>query len=200
MINLKSFIINENLKSHNSKQLKEKIKSYFSSTYNIEFHSILDKKSLKNKYDKKSFIIDFNDVNSIKKIKKDENFISLLQFYNYYITREFYDSLIICPLYPEIVTDKVNSNKYLYHFTTSNNYKSILKNGLRVKGGDYRKFPKRIYLYSTNKEISNNSNLPKKFIKKIINDFDYDIYGITIFKIDKDIFCCGCLLFVVKLL
>jgi len=189
MIKLESFVVNENLKSHDANKLQRKIKEYFPD-YKFDFYSVLDKKSLKNKYDKKSFLIDLDDYSSMNKIKKDEKFISLLQFYNYYITKEFYGSLVVSPLYSEKVNDQVKENKYLYHFTTGNNEESILKNGLRSKSGDYRYFPKRVYLYSTNKNITpkniNDDKEIEKFIKKILNDFDIDEYGVTIFEIDKD--------------
>ena len=184
MIKLESFVVTENLKSHNAEQLQKKIKEYFPS-YKFDFYSTLEKKSLKNKYDNKSFLIGLETYSDMNKIKKDEKFISLLQFYNYYITKEFYDSFVVCPLYSENVTKEVNKRKNLYHFTTGNFEKSILENGLRSKSGEYRYFPKRIYLYSTDKDIAKD-NLPKEFIDKILNEFDKDEYGVTILKIDKD--------------
>ena len=189
MIKLESFVVNENLKTHNANQLQKKIKEYFPD-YKFDFYSTLEKNSLKNKYDKKSFLIELEDYTQMNKIKKDERFISLLQFYNYYITKEFYDSLVVSPLYSENVTDEVKKAKHLYHFTTGNNEESILKNGLRSKNGDYRYFPKRVYLYSTDKNITpKNINDDKNieiFVKKILNDFDIDEYGVTIFEIDKE--------------
>ena len=184
MIKLESFVVNENLKSHNAEQLQKKIKEYFPQ-YNFDFYSTLEKKSLKNKYDNKSFLIGLETYSDMNKIKKDEKFISLLQFYNYYITKEFYDSLVVCPLYSENVTQEVNKRKNLYHFTTGNFEKSILENGLRSKSGEYRYFPKRVYLYSTDDDITQKT-LPENFIKKILNDFDKDEYGVTIFEIDKE--------------
>ena len=189
MIKLESFVVNENLKSHDAKQLQKKIKEYFPS-YKFDFYSTLEKKSLKNKYDKKSFLIGLEDYAEMNKIKKDEKFISLLQFYNYYITKEFYDSFVVSPLYSENVTEQVKKNKHLYHFTTGNNKESILKNGLRSKNGEYRYFPKRVYLYSTDKNITpkniNDDKDIEEFVKKILNKFDIDEYGVTIFEIDKE--------------
>jgi len=189
MIKLESFVVNENLKTHNANQLQKKIKEYFPD-YKFDFYSTLSKKSLKNKYDNKSFMIGLEDYGQMNKIKKDNKFISLLQFYNYYITKEFYDSFVVSPLYPENVNGQVNKEKYLYHFTTGNNEESILKNGLRSKNGDYRYFPKRVYLYSTDKNITpkniNDDKNVEIFIKKILNEFDIDEYGVTIFEIDKE--------------
>ena len=189
MIKLESFVVNENLKSHDANKLQKKIKEYFPN-YKFDFYSTLEKKSLKNKYDTKSFLIELEDYTQMNEIKKDEKFISLLQFYNYYITKEFYDSLVVSPLYSKKINDQVKENKYLYHFTTRNNEESILKNGLRSKSGEYRYFPKRVYLYSTDKNITpNNINDDKNieiFIKKILNEFDIDEYGITIFEINKE--------------
>ena len=189
MIKLESFVVTENLKSHDAEQLQKKIKEYFPD-YKFDFYSTLSKKSLKNKYDNKSFMIGLEDYGQMNKIKKDNKFISLLQFYNYYITKEFYDSFVVSPLYPENVTGQVNKEKHLYHFTTGNNEESILKNGLRSKNGDYRYFPKRVYLYSTDKNITpkniNDDKNVEIFVKKILNDFDIDEYGVTIFEIDKE--------------
>lgn len=186
MINLNNFIFFENLKTHDADKLQNQIKKYFPNI-EFEFNSVLSKRSLKNKYDNKSFLLSCDELSDINKLKKDKNFDDLLHFYNYYITKEFYDTLVISPLYAENVNDLVNKNEYLYHFTTGNNAKSILQNGLRIKMGEsYRYFPKRIYLYSTNKEITLDKNLPKRFINKIINKNDKDNYGLTILKIDKD--------------
>lgn len=189
MIELDSFVVNENLKSHNAEKLQKKIKEYFPE-YHFDFYSTLEKKSLKNRYDKKSFLIGLDEYTQLNKLKKDQKFISLLQFYNYYITKEFYDSIVVSPLYSENVTEQVKKNKHLYHFTTGNNEESILKNGLRSKNGEYRYFPKRVYLYSTNKNITvKNASDDKdieEFVKKILDEFDIDEYGITIFEIDKD--------------
>ena len=164
MINLNNFIFCENLKTHDADKLQHQIKKYFPNI-EFEFNSVLSKKSLKNKYDNKSFLLSCDELSDINRLKKDKNFDDLLQFYNYYITK----------------------NEYLYHFTTGNNVKSILQNGLRIKRGEsYRYFPKRIYLYSTNKEILSEKDLPKKFISKIINQDDKNNFGLTILKIDKD--------------
>ncbi len=189
MIKLESFIVNENLKSHDANKLQKKIKEYFPE-YKFDFYSTLDKKSLKDKYDKKSFLIELEDYSKMNEIKKNEKFISLLQFYNYYITKEFYGSFVVSPLYSEKVTEEVKKNKHLYHFTTGNNEKSILNSGLRSKNDEYRYFPKRVYLYSTNtnitpKNINDNKDI-EIFIKKILNEFDIDEYGVTIFEIDKE--------------
>jgi len=189
MIKLESFVVNENLKTHDANKLQKKIKEYFPN-YRFDFYSTLEKKSLKNRYDNKSFLIELDNYSDMNKIKNDEKFISLLQFYNYYITKEFYDSLVVSPLYSEKVTEQVNKTKHLYHFTTGNNEESILNNGLRSKNGEYRYFPKRVYLYSTDKNITpkniNDDKNIEKFIKKILNEFDIDEYGVTIFEIDKD--------------
>ena len=186
MINLENFVVSENLMTHDSDKLINQIKKYFPDI-KFEVSSVLSRKSLKNKYDNQSFLLSCEELSDILKLKKNKDFEELLQFYNYYITKEFYDSLVISPLYSEKVNDIVYKNEYLYHFTTSDNDKSILENGLRIKKGkSYRYFPKRIYLYSTNKEITSDKNLPKKFINKIINKEDKENYGLTIFKIDKD--------------
>ena len=186
MVNLENFVVYENLMTHDSDKLINQIKKYFPDI-KFEIISVLNKKSLKNKYDNQSFLLSCNEYSDIIKLKENDDFKELIKFYNYYITKEFYDSLVISPLYSEKVNDMVSKNKYLYHFTTSDNDNSIFTNGLRIKGGkSYRYFPKRIYLYSTNKEITLNKNLPKTFINKIINSDDKKNYGLTILKIDKD--------------
>lgn len=179
---MKSLInyINENLNTYSSSDLQKKIKEYFPD-YKFSFKLTLNnKKTIKNKYSNKSFVL-FAEKNVIKKLKNDEFFNNLIHFYGYYITSSNIGWLCISPLYPENVNKFVYYNKGLYHLTTSNNDKSIQKNGLRCKNNKYRDFPKRLYLYSINDD---NPKFKKEFIDKIINDFDLDEYGLSVYKID----------------
>lgn len=175
------FII-ENLNTHNVKQLQDKIRKEFDDKYVFGFEETLNYDNEgKEKYNKKSFYIIATD-KIINKMSKDEDLENLIKFYGYYISKAKDDYILVCPLYAEHANDLVYKENHgiLYHFTTSNNDESILKNGLRCKQATYRKFPERIYLYSKYK-LDNND---KKFIDKVTDPFKRRKYGISIFKIN----------------
>lgn len=175
------FII-ENLKTHNVKKLQDKIKKEFENKYIFSFEETLNYDNEgKEKYDKKSFYIIARE-QIISKMSKDEDLENLIKFYGYYISKTKDDYILVCPLYAESANNLVYKENHgiLYHFTTSNNDKSILKNGLRCKQGAYRKFPERIYLYSK----YNLDDSDTEFINKVTDPFKRRKYGISIFKIN----------------
>lgn len=175
------FII-ENLKTHDAKKLQDKIKKEFDNKYVFHFEEVLNYDNEgKEKYDNKSFYIITRE-EIINKMSKDKDLENLIKFYGYYISKAKDDYILVCPLYAEYANDLVYKKNHgiLYHFTTSNNNESILKNGLRCRQGTYRKFPERIYLYSKYK-LDNNI---KEFINKVTDTFKKEKYGISIFKIN----------------
>lgn len=172
----------ENLKSHDTKKLKDKILDKFlDKYYDIKFHELTNTKE---SYKVKGFILSSdrfsNDIN------KDKDFQNLLQFYGYYVTEQFNENLIIMPTYPENVSNFVykENNGILYHFTSGKHVDEILKKGLRIKKASYREYPERIYLYSCGyKKLEDIPDL-KKFIKKVVSIFNLKRYGLSIFKIN----------------
>lgn len=172
----------ENLKSHNTKQLQDKILKKFIHKYNdINFDKLTTDKE---NYDVKGFVLLSNHY--IKDLEEDKEFIDLLQFYGYYITQKKDTYLIIVPTYPENVSDFVykKNNGILYHFTSGKYVDEILNKGLRIKKAKYREYPERIYLYSCGyKKLKDIDNV-EKFINKVVNQFDMKRYGLSVFKID----------------
>lgn len=176
----------ENLNTHDVKKLQEKIKKYFGDKYKFEFDTVLDDEDEdKEKNSKKSFYITGRTL-AIEQMYKDEDLDNLVKFYGYYISQVHHpisNYILVCPLYAESATKLVYDKCHgkVYHFTTKNNEESILKNGLRCKKSSYRKFPKRIYLYATNKKLGKKD---KFFMNNILNPFDVKKYGASILHID----------------
>ena len=172
----------ENLKSHDTNQLQDKILDKFSSKYSdIIFQNLTNQKE---KYDVKGFVL--YSSSNLDNIYNDEDFKNLISFYGYYITNKTANHLVIVPTYPENVSDFVyKKNKgILYHFTARKNADEILNKGLRIKNTKYRDYPKRIYLYSCGyKQIKDIPNI-NTFINKVTDPFDRKRYGVSIFKID----------------
>lgn len=172
----------ENLKSHNTKQLQNKILNKFLDKYDdIKFQKLTNQKE---KYDVKGFVI--LSYNYIKDLCNDEEFNNLIKFYGYYISDKTNIHLVVLPTYPENVSDFVyKKNKgILYHFTSGEYVDEILNKGLRIKKASYREYPERIYLYSCGyKKLEDIQNIDK-FINKVVNSFNRKKYGLSIFKID----------------
>lgn len=167
----------ENLNTHDLNKLKEKIFKLFGSKYE------LDTKYANTKAE--SFWL----VSSIG-ISKEIEFKNLIEFFGYYISKidmemedgELKEYIYICPHYSKNVDKMVykENDGILYHFTSNKYADEILTKGLRCKSAKYRNYPKRIYLYSSNKGLEGTEN----FIKKVVNPFDLKRYGLKIFKID----------------
>lgn len=102
--------------------------------------------------------IDFND----------DNFYDLIEFYGYDVTAQDSRKAYVNPVKSDRADDYVYNKNYgqLYHFTTKDKVDSILKNGLRIKEGSYRYFPRRIYLYSTTKKLKDIDNI-EDFMKEV---------------------------------
>lgn len=188
--------IMETLKTHDSIKLQNKLLKEYD---DIEFkdYSGKDKKSfymiLSNKYN----IYDF--YNNSKRLDADfnniEKFNNILSFYNYYVsyTEKINDkwTLFIEPRYSDEITSQLEKNHVsLYHFTDGESAKSILKNGLRIKKSKYREFPERIFLYATNKDLSDDKINVCTFILKVCNRSKIYKHGLSILKLNiyhKDI-------------
>lgn len=195
--------INENLKTHDYKKLQNQLlKEYsdyieefkdYEGTDNIKsFYIIL--KNQKPKYNLETSKFD-NPLLSVKNVEKNteevEKFFNILRFFNYqYSQWKFVDNkygLYIEPIYSEDSSEYFNKcNRQAYHFTYKKNIEGILKNGLRLKRGTYRKFPERIYLWATDKkqDINDNNKELLNFVRKIfVNDKLY-LNDIGIIKVD----------------
>ena len=128
-----------------------------------------------------------------RKIKDEQRFNNLLDFYGYYITKTdcilnkqcIYFVYFICPKYSKNCSDFIYGDCHgvCYHLCLTDNVEDILKSGLRWKTPAYRYFPKRIYVIAVPvKEI--------KHIKRIVADVFSelnikDISKYSILKISK---------------
>lgn len=131
----------EALNSHDTEHLISALKKYYGD----------DIKLTKFAGNKKIYSIDVRTKDAAKLVE-DEQFVNIINFYGYYISDNTMKNVIfIEPTYAHRV--KISKNTKVYHFTQLDNVDSILKNGLRCKTSAYRYFPKRIYLYTTNKPI-----------------------------------------------
>lgn len=97
----------------------------------------------------------------------------ILFFYNYIksFERKINNKVhyFIEPFYPKDISKYIFENHlYIYHFTYKRNIDSILKNGLRCKKNSYRDFPERIYLYVTDKKITDDKDNVLRFIDKVL--------------------------------
>lgn len=164
----------ENLKTYNVSTVINTLKKQIEANLDFKYEN-LDKKD------------NFAIIISKKTYKKYEDKIeNILSFYNYYITltETYYFKVHIYaePLYAESVDDFVYNkcNGILYHFVkpssftgfdTSKKADSIEKSGLRLKTGNYRYFPEKVFCF-----CSEEPNLLKAD-DKILKDFFLDIYG-----------------------
>ena len=171
----KDFIL-ESLTTHDCNLLKNKIVEMFGNKYELLTLNI------NNKEQSLTIIVD-------KDITNDEQFNILLQIFGYYITTKSNINdkyfITLCPVYAKDVSQMVYKTNHgkLYHFTANENADEILRTGLRCKSSKYRYFPKRIYLYSSDKPLSKIPNIDK-FIKAVTNVFDRKRFGISVYKID----------------
>ena len=172
----------ENLKSHNTKQLQDKISDKFSGKYSdIEFQKLTDTKE---DYKVKGFLI--YSENNIDNLYNDKEFKNLILFYGYYITDKTDTHLVIVPTYPENVSEYVyKENKgILYHFTSNKYADEILNTGLRIKKSRYREYPERIYLYSCGyKKIKDIPDI-NDFINSVVNPYNIKRYGLSVYKVN----------------
>lgn len=182
--------INENLKTHNTKKLQDKLLEYYDD-------EIKEFKKYEGSDDNNSFWIIMNNKNknklNIQDLKRHEGdtekFYNLLSFFNYtYRECKLINTnvcLFIEPIYSEDASDYFDKcHRQAYHFTLKKNIENILKNGLRLKDkNSLIKYPKRIYLWASDKKIKNNKEDIEKFIKQILGD-NKTLNDIGIIKID----------------
>lgn len=104
---------------------------------------------------------------------QDDDFYDLIEFYGYDVTAQDSKKAYVNPVKSDRADDYVYDKNHgqLYHFTTKKKIKSILDNGLRIKEGTYRYFPKRIYLYSSTKKLGELPNIAD-FMKKVTGEDD----------------------------
>lgn len=143
-----SEIIQENLDSHNYQELENKLLSKFSNNIN-------DFSTYTGKGDKKSFVLNVKDTS----IVDDNEFNSLLDFYNYYVRKvnKRYSQIIIAPIFSTKVTDYVwdtAHGKGLF-FLPKSDIDNVLKVGIRPKGVVSTGLPKRFFMYATSENINN---------------------------------------------
>ena len=129
--------------------------------------------------------------NVSKNTKEVEKFFNILRFFNYqYSNWKFVDNkytLYIEPIYSEEVSEYFDKcHRQAYHFTYKKNVESILKNGLRLRRGNYRDFPERIYLWASDhkQEINDNNKELLDFIHKIFGNDNLSLKDIGIIKVD----------------
>ena len=195
--------INENLKTHDYKKLQnqllkeydkyiEEFKDYEGSDKIKSFYIIL--KNQKPKYNLETSKFD-NPLLSVKNVEKNKNevekFFNILRFFNYqYSNWKWIDNkyaLYIEPIYSEDASEYFDKcHRQAYHFTYKKNVESILKNGLRLRRGNYRNFPERIYLWATDKkqDINDDNKELLDFIHKLFGDDNLSLKDIDIIKVD----------------
>lgn len=168
----------ENLQTHDYSLLKKQLTKYFPTKI----------KSFINQTDASSkdiFGIEFAD----KDLYKDEKFISLLNFFNYFVREIRDDMYIIEPIYSEQASDRVykECNGILYHFTDNNTAKSILKSGLRIKGRSEKdwKYPNRVYLYAPGFYLSReNAGDWLMDALNVVDNQKIKSFGLAVLKVD----------------
>lgn len=136
-------LITDNLQSHNVNLLDEKIKKFFGDR-------IVSTSAVKN--DESEFGLLYVYTNDTT-LKDDDNFLKLVNFFNYFITSSDETKIILESTYSDVMNDYINEkcNGIVYHICSPADTESILKNGLRAKRvltGSYRYFPNRVYLFS----------------------------------------------------
>lgn len=167
--------VQENLNTHDTKLLVNKLLQYFSDY-------IYDIKEYKGKGNEKKYSIGVLSHNS-KELSQNQKFINLVEFYGYRISQVDNDWIGIISVYAESVKDVVEANHYrFYHFTNKKNVQHILKNGLQIRKGKYREFPERVHLYSEYRPIKDIRKEVEWFAKKVTNLSS--LQDIAILKID----------------
>ena len=120
--------------------------------------------------------------------KINDKLKSLLNFYGYFITNTYIRLgkfvIFVEPFIPKEMTDYLYNECYgvCYHICNKKSTESILKNGLRCKQAEYRYFPKRIYLYCTNKNIKKDDEFKQLFYELTKHDCykNYDVLKINL--------------------
>lgn len=195
------FYINENLKTHNVKDLENKIYKELSNKINKCEYISDNPKNI----DLLVITLDYENVfvsninlksNKLNNNEYSQNLYDIIQFYNYYITditktennKGFY--IYLEPYYTVDLFEKIKNNgNKVYHITKIENLEKIKNSGLRPKVGKtqkqdnengYRYFPERIFL------VGNNETLEKTIenIKSVIIDKKLKLGEYVIFEFD----------------
>ena len=137
----------EMLQSHDTDRLLERLQDDVFSKLSFEVSII---KQSKGKL--VNFNIYVDDSKYFSDILENDKFNELLKYFNYYVSGTERNKIMVEPLRTDIINDYVfnQCGGVAYHVTESKNVNSILKSGLRCKGGsDYRDFPAKIYMFAT---------------------------------------------------
>lgn len=158
----------ENLNTHDKDLLIKKLKDVYP---DIKIDIAIEGKELK-----KGGLVIYNHY-------AEDDFYDLINFYGYDITASDSKKAYVNPIKSDRADNLVYKENFgnLYHFTTKDKVSSILKNGLRIKEGTYRYFPRRIYLYSTKKKIKEVHDI-ENFIRQVTGE--ENIENISILKVD----------------
>lgn len=121
---------------------------------------------------------------------------SLIEFYGYFITNTYIRLtkfvIFVEPFNPQEMSDYLYDKCHgvCYHICNKKSTESILKNGLRCKQAEYRYFPKRIYLYCTDKNIKKDDEFKQLFYELTKHDCykNYDILRINLNHFDFSIY------------
>lgn len=183
----------ENLQTHNYKKLQQVIKD----TYNDKI-DYFDTYKVEDNKNKQSFFIVVKNKEDINNISSDDKFLRMIEFYNYAISHEHDEEnkdndyyIFLEPIYCEKLKDfKSKCHGIAYHFCPTDKVDSILSNGLRIKNSKEDKFPKRIYLYISDKKLDCNTNKVKEFVNKVIANSDkgWCCLKINLYKSNVDIY------------
>lgn len=162
-------VVLEMLNSHDYEKLKKVLMKEFSQ-YIVAVQKSENKSTSKESKVAKLLII-CKDEESEEKLKNDDKFNTILNFFNYFYSETKnmgYPIMHIEPIYAEkIRMTSERNHRIAYHVTTKDNLDSILKKGLKCKEAKYREYPSRIYLISPYKATADET---KKIIKKVIDD------------------------------
>lgn len=132
-----------------------------------------------NRGSKENFEIVFNDIQTMKDLLVDDNFLCLISFFNYYVTyKDFKYRTVYCePTYSDVMSSDefMKCNGIFFHIAKSKlEAASIVSKGLRCRGwefGDkkyYRDFPKKNFLIAFD---------GVKNLKGKIKEFVLDLFG-----------------------
>lgn len=168
--------IEEHLKTHDVKKLKEELlKEFPDEIAKIETHK------------ENSFWIDAKSYTVAKELSENEKFKNIVQFFNYYVSTRRGHSMFIEPTYSKDMSKFIYGKCHgvCYHFTDNESAERILNNGLMIKEGTYGIFPRRIYLYATDKMDLRKEDPKelKEFIDTVTNNKKIQQHGLAILKV-----------------
>lgn len=162
-------VVLEMLNSHDYEKLKKVLLKEFSD-YILAVQKSENKSTSKESKVAKLLVV-CKDNGSEEKLKNDEKFKTILQFFNYFYseTKDMGMPVMhIEPVYAEKISISSERNHGIgYHVTVKDNLQKILNKGLKCKQAKYRDYPARIYLISPFKATADET---KKIIKKVIDD------------------------------